>query len=226
MKKVMKVCMAGVVSISMLGACSFGKKEEPRNAALLIGEEQSLKEIVSQHKSEIKTNTLYKVKKAETGGKQLLIMERKTAEKMVEIGVLRESDNDNEVWSSDPIKSLPSAPKGIAVLLASKKNKKIKELTINEKKIEVQYASDTWFGHYRNSDYEELIVIVDNTTFNQIPVNETSMEILHFNKSYGEDRPYNTDDVTAVQAETEWKKLTKTMGSQVDVLDAVSIIKK
>ena len=37
MKKVMKVCMAGVVSISMLGACSFGKKEEPRNAALLIG---------------------------------------------------------------------------------------------------------------------------------------------------------------------------------------------
>ena len=27
MKKVMKVCMAGVVSISMLGACSFGKKE-------------------------------------------------------------------------------------------------------------------------------------------------------------------------------------------------------
>lgn len=44
MKKVMKVCMAGVVSISMLGACSFGKKEEPRNAALLIGEEQSLKE--------------------------------------------------------------------------------------------------------------------------------------------------------------------------------------
>lgn len=75
MKKVMKVCMAGVVSISMLGACSFGKKEEPRNAALLIGEEQSLKEIVSQHKSEIKTNTLYKVKKAETGGKQLLIMD-------------------------------------------------------------------------------------------------------------------------------------------------------
>ena len=140
-----------------------------------MGEEQSLKEIVSQHKSEIKTNTLYKVKKAETGGKQLLIMERKTAEKMVEIGVLRESDNDNEVWSSDPIKSLPSAPKGKAVLLASKKNKKIKELTINEKKIEVQYASDTWFGHYRNSDYEELIVIVDNTTFNQIPVNETSI---------------------------------------------------
>ena len=73
---------------------------------------------------------------------------------------------------------------------------------------------------------EELIVIVDNATFNQIPVNETSMEILHFNKSYGEDRPYNTDDVTAVQAETEWKKLTKTMGSQVDALDAVSIIKK
>ncbi|PEK92848.1 lipoprotein BA_5634 family protein [Bacillus mycoides] len=226
MKKVMKVCVAGIVSISMLGACSFGKKEEPRNAALLIGGEQSLKGIVNQHKSEIKTNTLYKVKQAEIDGKQVLMMDQKTAKKMVGLGVLRESDNDDEVWSSDPIKSVPSVPKGKAVLLASKKNKKIKELTINEKKIDVQYASDTWFGHYRNPNYEELIVIVDNATFNQIPVNETSMEILHFNKSYGEDRPYNTDDVTAVQAETEWEKLTKTMGSQVDVLDAVSIIKK
>ncbi|MDZ4417347.1 lipoprotein BA_5634 family protein [Bacillus cereus] len=226
MKKVLKVCVAGVVSISMLGACSFGKREEPRNAALLIGEEHSLKDIANQHKSEIKTNAFYKVKKAESDGKHVLIMDQKTAGKMVEIGVLRESDNDNDVWSSDPIKSLPSVPKGKALLLASNKDKKIKELTINEKKIDVQYASNTWFGHYRNADYEDLIAIVDNSTFNQIPVNESSLGILHFNKSYGEDRPYDSDDMKAVQAETDWKKIVKSMKDQVDVIDAISILKQ
>ncbi|MGE7891049.1 lipoprotein BA_5634 family protein [Bacillus cereus] len=226
MKKVLSVCVAGIVSISMLGACSFGKREEPRNAALLIGEEQSLKDIVNQHKSEIKTNSFYKVKKAESDGKHVLIIDQKTAGKMVEIGVLRESDNDDDVWSSDPITSLPSVPKGKALLLASNKDKNIKQLTMNEKKIDVQYVSNTWFGHYRNGDYEELIAIVDNTTFNQIPVNESSLGILHFNKSYGEDRPYNSDDMKAVQAETEWKKIVNSMKDRVDVIDAVSILKK
>lgn len=226
MKKAMKVCMAGIVSISMLGACSFGKKEEPRNGALLIGEEQPLKEIVNQHKSDIKSNDLYKVKRAENKGKQILIMNQKTAEDVVKKGILRESDNDRDLNSSDPITSLPNIQKEKAVMFTNPKNKAINEITLNDKKINVRYESNTWLGHERTSSYEDIILIVDNATYKEVPVTETHMEILQFNKAYGEDKPYNADDVKAVQAQTEWAKLTKDMGNQVSVLDIVSIKSK
>ncbi|NIE91181.1 hypothetical protein F3J09_10310 [Bacillus sp. Ab-1751] len=226
MKKVIKLCMVGIVSISLLGACSFGKKEEPRNGALLIGEEQPLKEIVVQNKSEIKSNDLYKVKRVESDGKQVLIMNPKTAESVVKKGILRESDNDTDTNSSDPIYSLPTIPKGKAVMFTRKKNKDIKEIKVNDKKIDVQYDKDVWIGHERTSDYEEVILIVDNETFNELPTTETNMEILQFNKSYGEDKPFNQDDAEAMQKETEFNKLTKAMKEQVDLIDTLSIIKK
>ncbi|HFK1714353.1 lipoprotein BA_5634 family protein [Bacillus cereus] len=226
MKKVINLCMVGIVSISVLGACSFGKKEEPRNGALLIGEEQPLKEIVAQNKSEIKSNDLYKVKRVESDGKQVLIMNQKTAESVVKKGVLRESDNDDDTNSSDPIYSLPTIPKGKAMMFTRKKNKDIKEIKVNDKKIDVQYDKDVWIGHERTSDYEEVILIVDNETFNELPTTETNMEILQFNKSYGEDKPFNQDDAEAMQKETEFNKLTKDMKEQVDLIDTLSIIKK
>lgn len=93
MKKVIKLCMVGIVSISILGACSVEKTEDPRNGAVIIGEEQRLKEIVNQHKSEIKSNDLYKVKRAESDGKQVLIMNQKTAEGVMKNGILRKTDH-------------------------------------------------------------------------------------------------------------------------------------
>lgn len=225
-KKVMKLCMVGIVSISMLGACSFGGREEPTNGAVLIGEEQSLKEIVSQNKNDIKSSDLYKVKRAESNGKQVLIMNQKTAEGIVKKGILRESDNGNDLNSSDPIYSLPSIPKGKALMFVRDKNKDIKEIKINDKKIDVQYDKNVWIGHERTSSYEEVILIVDNATFNELPTTETNMEILQFKKSYGENKPFNSDDAEAKQKVTEWMKLTKDMTKQVDVLDAVSIIEK
>lgn len=226
MRKVLKVCMAGIVSASMLGACSFGKKEEPRNGALLIGEEQPLKEIANQHKNEIKSNDLFKVKRTETDGKQVLIMNQKTAENVVEKGILRESDNARDLNSSNPITSLPTVPKGKAVMFTNPQNKTINKITVNNKKINVQYESNTWFGHERTSKYEDIILILDNTTFEEVPATETFMEILHFNKSYGEDKVYSGGDVKAVQAWNEWEKLTKGMVKQVNTFDIVSITKE
>ncbi|MEC2260604.1 lipoprotein BA_5634 family protein, partial [Bacillus cereus] len=221
MKKVINLCMVGIVSISVLGACSFGKKEEPRNGALLIGEEQPLKEIVAQNKSEIKSNDLYKVKRVESDGKQVLIMNQKTAESVVKKGILRESDNDTDTNSSDPIDSLPTIPKGKAVMFTRKKNKDIKEIKVNDKKIDVQYDKDVWIGHERTPAYEEVILIVDNSTYNELSTTETNMEILQFNKSYGEDKPFNQDDAEAMQKETEFNKLTKDMKEKVDLIDTL-----
>ncbi|PDY95996.1 hypothetical protein CON09_01085 [Bacillus anthracis] len=225
MKKVMKLCMVGIVSISVLGACSFGKTEEPRNGAVIIGEEQQLKEIVNQHKSDVKSNDLYKVKRAESDGKQVLIMDRKTAEGVMEKGVFRETD-DEGVTSSGPITSLPTIPKGKVMMFTSNKNKETKEIKVNGKKINVKYENDISLGRERTSTYEDIILIVDATTFKDIPGTETYMEVLHFNKSYGENKSFDGDDAEAKQAWNEWEKFTKDMKEQVNSFDTVSIIKK
>ncbi|MGA5716765.1 lipoprotein BA_5634 family protein [Bacillus bombysepticus] len=49
--------------------------------------------MVSQHKSDIKSDDLYKVKRAEGDGKQVLIMDQKTAEGVMEKGVLRKTNH-------------------------------------------------------------------------------------------------------------------------------------
>ncbi|NWK71705.1 hypothetical protein HWX41_22175 [Bacillus paramycoides] len=225
MKKVIKLCMSGIVSISVLGACSFGKTEEPRNGAVIIGEEQRLKEIVNQHKSDIKSNDLYKVKRAESDGKQVLIMDQKTAEGVMKKGVLRKTD-DQGVTSEGPITSLPTIPKGKVVMFTSNKDKEKKEIKVNDKKIKVQYEDDISLGRNRTSTYEDIVLIVDAPTFKDLPGTETYMEVLHFNKSYGENKPFNGDDAEANQTWNEWSKFTKDMKEEVNSFDTVSIIKK
>ncbi|MGN4446721.1 lipoprotein BA_5634 family protein [Bacillus cereus group sp. MYBK79-1] len=225
MKKVMKLCMVGIVSISVLGACSFGKTEEPRNGAVIIGEEQRLKDIVAQHKSEIKSNDLYKIKRAESDGKQVLIIDQKTAEGVMKKGVLRKTDHQG-VTNDGPITSLPTIPKGKVVMFTSNRNKEIKEIKVNDKKINVQYEDDISLGRVRASTYEDIILIVDATTFKDLPGTETYMDILHFHKSYGENIAFNGDDAEAMQEWREWEKVTKDMKEQVNSFDTVSIIKK
>ncbi|MGR3775896.1 lipoprotein BA_5634 family protein [Bacillus paramycoides] len=225
MKKVIKLCMVGIVSISVLGACSFGKTEEPRNGAVLIGEEQPLKEIVNQHKSDIKSNDLYKVKRAESDGKQVLIIDQKTAEGVMKKGVLRKTDHQGPT-SEGPITSLPTIPKGKILMFTSNKDKEMKEIKVNDKKIKVQYEDDISLGRVRASTYEDIILLVDAATYKDVPGTETYMEVLHFNKSYGENKSFNGDDAEAMQAWNEWEKFTKDMKEQVNSFDTVSIITK
>lgn len=237
MRKVIKLCMVGIVSISMLGACSFGKTEEPRNGAVLIGEEQQLKDIVNQHKSDIISNDLYQVKRAETNIKvkredkekiekqQVLIIDQKTAEGVMKKGLLRETNNGVPT-SGGPITSLPTIPKGKVLMFTNNENKEIKEINVNDKKINVQYEDDISLGRGRNTAYEDIVLIVDATTFKDLPGTKTYMEVLHFNKSYGENKSFNGDDAEAKQAWNEWEKFTKDMKEQVNSFDTVSIIKK
>ncbi|HGA1022240.1 TPA: lipoprotein BA_5634 family protein [Bacillus cereus] len=237
MKKVIKLYIVGIVSISILGACSFEKTEEPRNGAVIIGEEQQLKDIVNKHKSDIISNDLYKVKRAETTikvkrknkerieKKQILIIDQKTAEGVMEKGVLRKT-NHQGVTNYGPITSLPAIPKGKVVMFTSNRDKEIKEIKVNDMKINVQYKDDISLGRSRNSAYEDMVLIADAITFKDLPGTETYMEILHFNKSYGENKSYNSDDAEAVQAWNKWVKFTKDMNENVNLFDTVSIIKK
>jgi len=67
----------------------------------------------------------------------------------VKKGILRESDNDRDLNSSNPIYSLPTIPKGKVMMFTSNKDKEIKEIKINDKNIKVQYEDDISLGRVR-----------------------------------------------------------------------------
>ncbi|WP_232698450.1 lipoprotein BA_5634 family protein [Brevibacillus daliensis] len=222
MRKIINVCVIGAVLFGLYLAFTF---KEPRNGILMLGDKQALQEIKNEHKSEIKSVDLYKVKTAENDGKSVFIMDQHTAESVIKKGVLREGE-DRDISVSDSIHSLPKMTNSEAVLFADKKNENLKKVVVADKEIPVRYDSNTWFGHTRDSKYEELILIVNDYTFNQIPVKETYMGIFKLNKVYGNNHGIvDTNNAKSVQTEKEFTKLIKSKTAGTQFLEGLSIIK-
>jgi hypothetical protein len=214
--------------ISILGACSlFGGNKEPLNGLMLLGEEQTLKKIETEHKKEIKSAAFYKIKQVEYDGEQAFIMDKETAKKkkVMDRGILRKRDNSNDMISSAPLFSLPASGKDEGILFANKDKKDVKTVVLNGTKVNVKYDSDTWFGHMRGK-FDKIIVIVDNSAFQKIPATEIDMSIVELNKTYGENKPSSSDDVEEAQDANEFEKLVKNMVSDVKLSMPISIIKQ
>ncbi|WP_084783665.1 lipoprotein BA_5634 family protein [Paenibacillus sp. FJAT-26967] len=60
------------------------------------------------------------------------------------------SHNNDDVWRSDPVKKLPDFDKAKALLFAHTSLKDITTLNVDDKKLDVEYAGNSWFGHVRN----------------------------------------------------------------------------
>ncbi|WP_180250255.1 lipoprotein BA_5634 family protein [Bacillus toyonensis] len=227
MKKILSICGIGVLVISMLGACSlFGGNKEPRNGLMLLGEQQALKKIETEHKKEIKSATFYKVKQEENSGKNLFIMNEKTAEEIVKRGILREKDDDGYISTSTPLSSLPKIKDKEALVFADPKHTSIKNVEVNGIKIQAKYESNSGFGFPRwDQQKEELLLVVDNDIFQKIPSPEMSMSIIELNKTYGENKAVNSSDIEAVQAQNEFEKLQKSMQGDVKRALSISIMK-
>ncbi|HHK5542538.1 MULTISPECIES: lipoprotein BA_5634 family protein [Bacillus cereus group] len=233
MNKILSICGIGMLVISMLGACSlFGGKKEPEtlNGLILLGEQQALKKIEGEHKKDIKSATLYKAKQVESEGKQVFVMDKETAKRVMDRDILRKRDNNDGIMSSAPLRSFPASGKDESILFANKKNKDIKTLVLNGTKVHVNYDSDTWLGGWRQrSKFDEMIVIVPSSTFAKISVPEISMAIVELNKTSRDNkRPVDQDtEEKQTKSEFEFEKvvteLTKDLNTQ-DVL-RVSIIK-
>ncbi|MCD2334461.1 lipoprotein BA_5634 family protein [Bacillus cereus] len=225
MKKILSICGIGLFVISILGACSlFGGNKAPLNGLMLLGEEQALKKIETEHKKEIKSTTFYKVKQVENDGRKMLIMNEKTAKDIVKRGILREKDNDDFISSSTSISSLPKIKNKEALVFADPKHKDIKNIEINGSEIRTKYESNSDFGFPRG-DKEGLLLAVDNDTFQKIPLPEVDMSIVELNKTYGERKSVDPNDIEAVQASNELAKLTKPIRGNVKRLFTISIMK-
>jgi len=226
MKKLLSICGIGLFMISMLGACSlFGSNKEPLNGLMLLGEEQTLKKIETEHKKEISSAAFYKVKQVEYDGEQAFIMDKETAKNVMDRGILRKRDNSNDTISSAPLFSLPASKKEEGILFANKDRNDVKTVILNGTKVNVKYDSDTWFGHVRDK-FNKIIVIVDNSTFQKIPAAGIDMSIVELNKTYGENKPSSSDNVEGIQSANEFEKLVKNMESDVKLLVPISFIKK
>ncbi|MFB0832107.1 lipoprotein BA_5634 family protein [Brevibacillus laterosporus] len=221
MRKIINIC---VIAAVLFGFYLTFIYKEPRNGILMVGDKQALQHIKNEHNNEIKSVDLYKVKTTKSDGKSVFIMDQKTTKDVIKKGVLREG-NSRGVATSDPFQSLPKVKNGEAVLFADKENENLKKMVIDGKEIPVRYDSNTWFGHYRDSEYEEVILTVDDSTFNQIPSKETYMGIFTLNKVYGNNHGIvDTNDAKSVQTEKEFMQLTESRSINVHFLKGLSIL--
>ncbi|MBE7129441.1 lipoprotein BA_5634 family protein [Bacillus mycoides] len=207
MKKRLRLLIVAGISITMLGACSlFGAKNSPANGLSIEVEqlnEQTRISIIDLYKDITISQEKFKIKEGsidnnklniklptqfgdsmDTATSNLLFISRTTAEKMNKKGLIRERDNNSGLTSSVPIDSLPKRKKDEIILFANKEYKDLKELTFDEKKMNVQYKGDVWLSPYRGGS-NEILLIVDDTLFKEINGKEKTRQILSFNKSFG-----------------------------------------
>ncbi|MES5896438.1 MULTISPECIES: lipoprotein BA_5634 family protein [Bacillus cereus group] len=207
MKKRLGLLIVAGISITMLGACSlFGTKDSPANGLSIEVEqlnEQTRNSIIDSYKDITTSQDLYQLKEGtidnnkldiklptkfgdsmDTATSNLLFISRTTAEKMNKKGLIRERDNNEGLLSSVPLDSLPKIEKDETIIFANKEYKDLKELTFDEKKMNVQYKGDVWLSPYRGGS-NVILLIVDDTLFKEINGKEKTRQILSFNKSFG-----------------------------------------
>ncbi|KAA6461452.1 MULTISPECIES: lipoprotein BA_5634 family protein [Bacillus cereus group] len=207
MKKRLGLLIVAGISITMLGAYSlFGTKNSPANGiSIEVGEinEQARNSIIDLYKDITTSQDLYQIKEGtidnnkldiklptnfgdsmDAATSNLLFISRTTAEKMNKKGLIRERDNNEGLLSSDPLDSLPKIGKNEAIIFANKEYKDLKELTFDNKKMNIQYKGDVWLSPYRGGS-NEILLIVDDTLFKEINGKEKTRQILSFNKSFG-----------------------------------------
>ncbi|PFO70281.1 hypothetical protein COJ86_15065 [Bacillus cereus] len=207
MKKRIGLLIVAGVSITMLGACSlFGTKDSPANGiSIEVGaiDEQTRSSIIDSYKDITSSQDLYQLKEGtidnnkldiklptnvensmDTATSNLLFISRTTAEKMNKKGLIRERDNNEGLLSSDPLNYLQKIRKNETIIFANKEYKDLKELTFDNKKMNVQYKGDVWLSPYRGES-NEILLIVDDTLFKEINGKEKTRQILSFNKSFG-----------------------------------------
>lgn len=167
MRKILSICGIGMLTLSILGAC------------LLLGG--------GEEKNKVRLAALYHVKQTENEGKQVFVMNEKTAQILIKTGIITESDNKEEITDSEHIFSLPTIKDNEALLFARSNSKNIKTVELNGIKINTKFEKNAWLRRRDNRDkkIDELLLIVNNDTFKKILPLPTYMDIIELdNKEY------------------------------------------
>ncbi|MGG4264428.1 lipoprotein BA_5634 family protein [Peribacillus simplex] len=247
MKKRIGLLIVAGISITMLGACSlFGTTNSPANGlAIEVDElnEQTRNSIIDLYKDITISEDLFKMKEGtiennklniklptdlgdseDINTSKLLFISKTTAKEMNKKGLIRERDNNKGLTSSVPLDSLPKGKKEEIILFANKEYKDLKEITFDEKKMNVQYKGDVWLSPYRGGS-NVILLIVDDTLFEEINGEEQTRQFLSFNKSFGNLNLVNKGKAPELSKEID--KVMTVLGSEEKrSVDFVNITEK
>ncbi|PEY38344.1 hypothetical protein CN354_10875 [Bacillus cereus] len=217
MKKIMSFFMLIVLIVTSLSACSSSEENKwPANGMVMIGDEQFTLPIFERYKENIKEKEVFEVKTGVFGENKVLIIDESTAQAMIKNQILRKNDVNNHSGYT-PIKKLPDIPKGASLLFTHEEEKHISSIDLNSKEIPVSYVSDAWIGNSRDYTSQWYLVVAKNDVYKEIQANETKLQLIHFKKSLGYEKPKMSTDNTIVIEYLKMKRQVKDFHKLVSV---------
>ncbi|EEK81166.1 hypothetical protein CN504_13265 [Bacillus anthracis] len=214
MKKTLSIFILSILLLISLSACSKNENRFPANGVLIVGDEKHTTTVMNRYKENTKEQEAFSVKTGRVDQKRVLILNESTAKAMIKANIFRKRDRSS---LSKPLDKLPNFPKESSLLFINEEEKNIKSIEIEGRKIPVTYDSDAWLGNTRNYGAIWCVIVMKNSVYEEIKVNEMTMQLLHLKNSLGDEKPKMSTDNTLVNEKVKVRKLIRDFEEEVSI---------
>lgn len=212
MKRTLTIFMLTIILLISFSACSKNNASFPANGVLIIGDENNISSIINRYKANTKENEIFSVKTGTFGKGKVLILNESTAQAMIKAKIFRKRD---KISDSIPIDKLPNIPKDGSLLFTHEDEGTMKSIELEGREIPVIYDSNAWIGNTRNYGFQWYVIVAKNSVYKEIKANETNLQLLHLNKSLGDEKPKMSTDNTLINENVKVRKLIKGLEGEV-----------
>ncbi|EJR91143.1 lipoprotein BA_5634 family protein [Bacillus cereus] len=181
MKKIVGLGLATLISMGALSGCSLFS--EKTNGVVYYGSEQPVKTAISAV-SGVREKDSYKMKLAIFNDKNVLIMEKKTANELVKKELWKKVGNGDE---TKVINKLPTITTEQGVLFAKEK---LENVMIDGKKL--KYEGNIIIGDLRS--FVDMFAIVEDTEYASIIGEEKFVGILKLDRNPSKDKHITNEE--------------------------------
>ncbi|MED0970382.1 lipoprotein BA_5634 family protein [Bacillus paramycoides] len=214
MKRTLTIFMLTIILLISFSACSKNNASFPANGVLIIGDENNISSIINRYKANTKENEIFSVKTGTFGKGKVLILNESTAQAMIKAKIFRKRD---KISDSIPIDKLPNIPKDGSLLFTHEDEGTMKSIELEGREIPVIYDSNAWIGNTRNYGFQWYVIVAKNSVYKEIKANETNLQLLHLNKSLGDEKPKMSTDNTLINEYVKVRKQIKNFDGKVSV---------
>ncbi|KEK22795.1 lipoprotein BA_5634 family protein [Bacillus gaemokensis] len=206
-----------LIFISLQGCSKSNQGTQPVNGIVIVGEEQYALPILERYQENVKTKDVFRVKTGMVDEKKVLILDESTANKLIAKKLIHKRKDVNGNMDSIPLVQLPEIPKGRSLLFTTEHESDITSINLNETEIPVTYDRNAWIGNV--GDYEPGLhfIVSKNEVYQEIQVEETSLQFLYLKKSLGDKKPTMSTDNTVVNEYLKMKKRVKNFNDLIVV---------